>query len=203
MLRLQHLNVKTLRVLTIAQYLKGADAGSYDLDEGAFVSDFLDTGHVTSATVDSSAENTMFELCKPLIDSGNETIVIDAVDLNCLYYLGGYVVSCIKKHDVLCDACLNELCVQEHEFVDESVTKLLLAKEYWSGCLIPCSQAVFDFVVAAEMAFRTLQHKLLSSKGNVKQNVMSIIAEKTSDINFSTCHDVKNKLIKRYVNARL
>ena len=94
-------------------------------------------------------------------------------------------------------------CVQEHEFVDESVTKLLLAKEYQSGCLIPCSQAVFDFVVAAEMAFRTLQDKLLSSKGNVKRNVMSIIAEKTSDINFSTCHDVKNKLIKRYVNARL
>jgi len=58
----------SLRVLTIAQYLKGCDSGSYELDEGSFIADFLDTQNVQSASADD-VSNDLLRVCEPLIVS--------------------------------------------------------------------------------------------------------------------------------------
>jgi len=85
----------SLRVLTIAQYLKGCDSGSYELDEGSFIADFLDTQNVQSVSADDVSNR---RVCEPLIvSSQSESAVSDIIDLKCLYYLGAYVASCVKN----------------------------------------------------------------------------------------------------------
>ena len=80
-----------LRVLTVAQYLKGADTGSYEQDDGAFVADFLDnTRHVDDDDDDDDGEITVFETCEPLTENASAAVVFDRTELNCLHYLAGY-----------------------------------------------------------------------------------------------------------------
>ena len=137
-------------MLTVAQYLKGCDTGSYELDEGSFIADFLNPcamqtgcGYGSADSVDAS----VFEACQPLVDSVDNSVEFHVVELNCLYYLSGYIVASVKKHDVTCQLCFGELCATETAPVDETVTNLLRHKEYRSGCLVPCSQAVFDVFI--------------------------------------------------------
>jgi len=98
---------------------------------------------------------------------------------------------------------LNELCDTGTDYVSINITKLFREKEYRSGCLMPCGKVMFDLVVAAETTFRQFQHQLLEMKRNVKQQLVQKIADSTTDIHFISCHNVKDKLIKRFVNARL
>ena len=193
-----------LRVLTVAQYLKGCDTGSYELDEGSFIADFLNPSVLqTGASSADSVDVGVFEACKPLLDSDDNCVVFDAVEMNCLYYLGGYIVASVKKHEVTCERCFGELCANETEPVEESLTKLVRHKEYRSGCLVPCSQAVFDVVIAAEMTFRSVQHTLMAVKSNLKDILVQKISQRTTDATFSDCHSIKEKIIKCFENARL
>jgi len=72
-----------LRILTVAQYLKGCDNGSYELDDGSFVADFLDTRLIQPVSNGDVCTDVM-DLLEPLVDSANESIVFDRVELNCL-----------------------------------------------------------------------------------------------------------------------
>ena len=167
----------SLRVLTVAQYLKGCDTGSYELDDGSFVADFLDIRSVQPVS-DRDVCTDVMNLFQPLVDSPNESIVFDRVELNCLCYLAGYVVSCVKKHEDVCEICIGELCASTNDTLDTDITQFVREKEYRSGCLVACSQLMFDLIVSAETTFRTLQHTLLHSRDNVKQHLVQKIIEK-------------------------
>ena len=68
-----------------------------------------------------------------------------ANELNSLYYLGGYVVSPVKKNDVTCESCMSSLLsVDCPNVLDSSVTKLVILKEYSSDSLVYCGQSMFD-----------------------------------------------------------
>jgi hypothetical protein len=56
-----------LRLLTVAQYLKGAENGSYDLDEGGFEADFL-VDH-SKVQVEEKMSDDVLSICKPFIES--------------------------------------------------------------------------------------------------------------------------------------
>jgi len=103
----------------------------------------------------------------------------------------------------VCEICIGELCSSADSTLDADITQLVRKKEYRAGCLVVCSQTMFDLVVSAETTFRTLQHTLLHSRDNVKQHLIQKIVENTNDVTFLSCHNVKETAAKRYVNARL
>jgi hypothetical protein len=111
-----------LRVLTVAQYLKGADAGSYEKDDGSFIAEFIDKCSNQAAgevTVAASVTN----VCKPLFDDHNlQSCVLDETELNSLFNLAGYVVSRVQKHYVTCNMCISLVIAND---VDSSVTRLV------------------------------------------------------------------------------
>jgi len=115
------------------------------------------------------------------------------------------VVSCVLKHDVTCESCVKSLCASDCDTdqVDETLAQLVRLKEYKDGCLVLTSKTVFDAITAAEVVFRRLQKVLLAYKGNVTDMIVNKISDECQDIVLPTCHNGKQKLIKRYVRARV
>jgi len=129
---------------------------------------------------------TLFSDCQSLFrQSTSVTVVLDSTELYTLYYLAGYVISRVQKHNVLCSDCI--LCLRSADYlteIDAAVTKLLVLKEFKSGSLVASSQLVFDLFIVAETRFRQIEPCLLSVKCNVKQHVVDDILQRTKDLNF-------------------
>ena len=85
----------SLRVLTVAQYLKGSCCGSYQQDDGMFVAEFIDVSQLNSSPSNEDDED-LLTACECLVNTKTET-VLDSVELNSLYYLAGYIVTIIRK----------------------------------------------------------------------------------------------------------
>lgn len=91
----------------------------------------------------------------------------------------------------------------DKEQVDSVVMQLVRLKEFVSGCLVSCCQAVFDLIVSSEITFRQMQDRLMSLDCNVKDVVVNEIIKRVDEFKFPECHDIKKKLINRFVRARL
>ena len=83
------------------------------------------------------------------------------------------------------------------------IAQLVNLKDYVDGALIRCNQACFDLIVAAEIIFRQMQLQFMSFSGNVKCHVINAIMIATTESVFPNCHDIKSRLIMRFVGARL
>lgn len=192
----------TLRLLTVSQYLKGAETGSYDLDDGSLAADFLTLQPQT--VVEEAVSDDLFDCCKQLLDVNLRVVELDSTELCCLYYLAGYVLSRVVKNDVTCSLCV--ISVRATDFVQEmgsDITNLMTLKEYRPGSLMPCNQAAFDVLLSAEIAFRQCEHLFLSASNDLREQLMVEILSKTADINFPECHDIKRKLVRRFIGVRL
>jgi hypothetical protein len=188
-----------LRVLSIAQYLKGSDKGSYELDEGAFIADFIKASPEVLVN-DIPIESGVFAACEQLCS--DQSLTLELPELNSLYYLAGYVLSRIKKNDAFCESCLSSVVSSNYlEELNPDITKLLTLKEYRTGSLVPCSQVAFDLIVSAETVFRKLQHSFLNFKGNVKEMVVQAMFTETTECDLPDCHDIKSKILNRFANC--
>ena len=175
-----------LQVLTVAQYLKGAESGSYHSDDGYSLTDFLDVTTALGKRSPESLPQTLVSDCEALFQqTSSDTVVLDAVELCTLYYLAGYVISRVEKRAVLCSKCVSALrCTDYLREIDPAITKLVVLKEFRSGSLVPSSQLVFDLLTVAESRFRELEPFLLTIKSNVKQHVVNEIIMITDDLHF-------------------
>jgi hypothetical protein len=192
----------SLRVLTVAQYLKGGSSGSYEQDDGMFIAEFIDVCQLNSSRSDEENAE-IFAACESLINNKTDTL-LDSVELNSLYYLAGYVAASVKKNETTCDLCMQSLLLSsDKEQVDDVVMQLVHLKEFVSGCLVSCCQAVFDLIVSCEIVFRQMQNRLMSLACNVKDVVVNEIIPRVDEFKFPECHNIKIKLINRFVRARL
>jgi hypothetical protein len=193
-----------LRLLTVAQYLKSAESGSYEIDDGCQIADFLNFKLVPNSGDKEKPHSEVFAKCQSLIEvNAHSYLEIDGVELACLYYLAGYVLSRIKKNDATCNECMTAVTASDLCDFDPVVTRLHTLKEYREGCLAMCTQAVFDLIVTSETMFRTHQGGFLTSTGNVKQFLVAEIENQSKEISFPECHAIKHKIVSRFIGARL
>ena len=193
----------SLRLLTVSQYLKGADSGSYDLADGSLVADFLAVQ--VKCKVHDPVNDALFAACKPLLDYGNLCAVeLDSTELCCLYYLGGYVLSRVENNDVTCPSCIASVKAQDYtEELGTEITRLLALKEYKPGCLTPCNETAFSLLLSAEVAFRQFEQSFLSASNDLRDQLLREIMSRTSEVTLPDCHEIKRKLIRRFIGARL
>ena len=85
--------------------------------------------------------------------------------------------------------------------VDENLAQLVRLKEYKDACLVCTSKTAFDTVTAAEVVFRRMQKVLLASVILLSDMIADKISDECQGIVLPTCHNVKLKIIKRYVRA--
>jgi len=197
-----------LRLITVAQYLKPSEHGSYEEDDGCLLADFLDVSGCVEAPAENedSFANELYASCASfdvddVFSSLSEELSI--VELNSLYYVGGYVVSRLSKNE-FCDACIHTArCAEIPPEINANVTRLVVTKEYKAGCLVYCSQLAFNLFQCAEFIIRKHQTQFLSASGNIQQQLITSINSATATIIFPTCHNIKYKLINRYVTVRL
>ena len=193
----------TLRLLTVSQYLKGAESGSYELDEGNFVADFVSLQ--PRVEVEDRVSEDLVLSCQALLNyDALPAVELDPTEMCCLYYLGGYVLSRVEKNDATCQSCI--AAVSSSDFVqefDSSITRLLTLKEYRPGCLKPCNQTAFNLILSAEITFRQLESSFLSTSNNLREQLFNEISVKTAEIDLPNCHSIKQKILRRFIGARL
>ena len=125
-----------LRLITVAQYLKPSENGSYEQDEDNMIVDFLDT-ETDASQDDSNFCNQIYETC--FADNAdnilsNESDELATVELNCLYNVAGYVLSHLAKKES-CAHCNDFVQSKESPSdIDANITKLVALKEYRVGC---------------------------------------------------------------------
>uniref|UniRef100_UPI00359027FA uncharacterized protein n=1 Tax=Myxine glutinosa TaxID=7769 RepID=UPI00359027FA len=97
----------------------------------------------------------------------------------------------------LCEAVMTNSHDKAHQ-----ASKLTQLKEYKEGSLMKVSDSVFDMVYRVELVFRKVENDLMD-KNNVKKMLMEKTQELSSDISLPVCHNLKEKLINKFINARL
>ena len=184
------------RILTVSQFLHAKKSGSYDLDDGDFLADFLDKHKVADVPVaDESDDNIIYNE----ISFTDIPFLCDA-ELASLYYLAGYIVSRIINSNKTCDICIGAITVSSSVGHYASLQSL---KSYKDGCLKSCSEPLFDIFIRAESVFRSTNLELLHHRKNVRKLLNTAMEEACDDIEFPKCHNVKSVSLRRFVLLRL
>jgi len=122
----------------------------------------------------------------------------------CQYYLGGYVLSRVKKNDAFCASCIDDVCTRDvAEELNLQITALLRLKSYRDNCLVACNSLVFDLFVVCESIFRQCEESFLSSTSSIKQQLVHELETKCSDMALPECHNIKRKIIRQFTTVRL
>jgi hypothetical protein len=190
-----------LRLITVSQYLKGSENGSYELDEGSLLADFVNVD--AESQLGDHLSDDVVSACKPLLDTVN-VVELDSLEVNCLYYLAGYVVSRVIKDDSTSADCIS--AVRSADFTNElgsTITQLLVLKEFKSGSLVPCNEITFNLLLSCEIYFRQKESSFLSATNNIKQQLVVDLNLSTADIQLPECHNIELKIISRFIGARL
>jgi len=112
----------------------------------------------------------------------------------CLYL--GYIISRVKANDKVCQECFLNVCVKEP--LESEYSTFLNLKEYKQGCLNRASEDTFKFFLCIENIFRKNRSLVL----NNRKNFMDILNAAIDTFEFSDCHNIKSKLLSRFIEFR-
>ncbi|XP_034048143.1 uncharacterized protein LOC117529457 isoform X2 [Thalassophryne amazonica] len=182
-----------LKLISSAQFLSQMRTGSSQQDDGEFLADFLDQH--SRVPCELNTESIRF-----LVDQEGVPELGQA-ERDSLYNLTGYCVSNVRANEKTCESCIQAVMKNSHDKAHQA-SKLTQLKEYEEGNLIKVSDSVFDMVYRVELMFRRVENGLMN-KNNVKKMLMEKAQELCSDISLPACHNLKEKLISNFFNARL
>ena len=100
----------------------------------------------------------------------------------------------------MCDDCTSQVIVAEGEEVNQAA-ELTVLKEYKQGCLVHVSEKVINMLVTVEAMFRGAQDAFMAEK-NVATMLVERAEQITRDVHFPTCHNLKAKLLTKFINTR-
>lgn len=183
-----------LRLLSASQFLRMKASSSYDINDSAYLADFLSV----SKTANSQSDDDLPEvLCFKYVSSS-----LSDADLASLYYLAGYIVSRVLKSNRTCQTCISAIKSEDNSFVANHAL-LLKLKAYKDGCLVSCTPQVFEMMQQAEKIFRAVNFNLLHHKKNVRKLLSTEIQQVCLAVHLPLCHNVKHVILERFVTLRL
>lgn len=83
------------------------------------------------------------------------------------------------------------------------VSKLTKLKDYSDNCLVRVSDNVYKSVKATELIFRSLSEQSIFKVNNIKQLILREAKLQTTAFTLPKCHDLKDKILNRFINVRL
>ncbi|XP_042148916.1 uncharacterized protein LOC121837373 [Ixodes scapularis] len=181
----------TLKTVTVAQFLKHASGSSYEEDESTFLGEFLTPLHTSQAPGEA----------QPVLPEEFSLPVLQETDRQVLYYLGGYVVYTLRKTLSKCTLCADSV-VQESDS-GALPSSLLLLKEWKPGALMRCSESVFELLTKTEKLFQALTPQLQKLKRlNLLKQLLEKTLHMTQHVQLPTCHNIKGRVIMKYLTCR-
>ena len=138
--------------------MKSMSNTSYEEDDREFLSEFLDNLTEKYKTKIKEKNNTTDKESQRILDeleqifmNNNINIAFNEFELNCLYYIGGYIIHSIKKQ-LTCDFCISKTgSLKDANSVYASLTR---CKCFASDTLFFINQNTFQFFLSMEKIFR-------------------------------------------------
>lgn len=180
-----------LRIITVSQFLKTPNAGNYQDDDNDFLADF---------SSDTPIVPELHDIPEVDLHIGQTAATMTKDEENSLYYLCGYCISRLKLNDKHCSSCLES--IQSSTPSNLFLAKLTNYKEYTDGNLVHPTVMAFQYIKTAEMTFRQYSSDDIINMKNVKEYLTSAV-NSTATCIFPECHNIKGKLLSRYLNVRL
>jgi hypothetical protein len=186
-----------LKQLQLSKFFKPVNTSSYDLENFVGLSetfeDFCTTYRKNLAEVPKKQQ---LDLPSQL---DIDLIELDLTRLNVLFYIVGYILQSVQLNFVTCQKCFDGVIVPKYV---ARHTELTRKREMKEGSLIYCSNSFFVFFEVMEKLFRAaLNHIPKINKGKLIE--LFNVDHRLRSFNFPICHDLKNKIIKRFALFRL
>lgn len=181
-----------LKTVSTAQFLTPPCTGSYEKDDGEFLAEFLDNKNCKSPCESEISIN--------FINEGE--LNLSVAESNSLYNLIGYCVHSIKNTETTCAECLGDVIASPHE-TPHKAADLTLLKEYKKGGLVSVSDKAYEMLHKVEVMFRKSQSVFIDNNNNLKEPLMDEALNLTRDYDIHTCHNLKNKLLSKFIDTRL
>lgn len=194
-----------LKIICVAQFFTDVGKGSYDQSDSVYLSSFLDKNPVKCAN--SSVSQSVFKIPKGWIEkeiSSDEELC--NIERNALYHIAGYIIGRTLKFDKVCEKCLNQ--VASHERQNKDYCQYVNLKQFKQDkdSLLYASEKCFCFFLKMEVIFRSITHTLQTV---TNLNCVQFLLHKFYDndnikrVKFLDCHNIKLKLMKRFIRFRL
>ena len=190
-----------LKIIAVSQFFKISSSNeSYLKDDRCFIGDFL--GPKNSAVTEGVVDIELTDVAE--VDD------LDDAERTSLFYIAGYCIRSVEKNEVVCDECLSAIKqinireeAKEEMISHEGHHSLTNLKEYKSGCLTKATDPVFAMILSVEMMIRRISEEKMLSLKNAKKQLLDEAKSLVADVDLPSCHDVKVKLLAKYINTRL
>lgn len=179
-----------LKLICVSQYLKNSSTSSYDEDDRQFLSGFLDSIETTKPKYDVVRLPT--EIKEPIYNLSHS-------ELNSMYNVCGYILQSIKKTSKTCETCIN--AAGSKSPLVKKFAKFSLIKRFREHSLFFCNEYLFYFFLEMESIIRKYLSIVSSQNVNLKEFFFGKIIN--LQINLPECHNLKEKIIKRFIVFRL
>lgn len=182
-----------LKLISVGQYLKEVSRSSYDHDDREFLAEFLNIEH---ANVIYSPAVIPEDFVPPVITLGN-------AELNSLYNICGYILKSIRRNAKICSRCME--AAGSKTFIHFRYAQLVRLKCFKQNTLYFCNESTFHLCVKMETIFRQYFNTVTNQKNvNLKDFFVNKISEGCKSFkHLPDCHNLKTKLIRRFVVFRL
>jgi len=204
-----------IKSITISQYLREVHNSNYQHDDSGMIADFLDS---KPKKTDLVSENELTAIQQALEEDDLESAALEQLLPNfcqsknlpqdeeeVLYYISGYCIGSVQKiHKLECQTCLAAVKTQDPKVRAMDYSFLTNVKDFTGSSLVYCSDELFQKVFKPmELHFRALEEDGTKLRGKgLKQTITEEVMRHTPEL-LPACHDVKRKLVAKYVQFRL
>ncbi len=127
---------------------------------------------------------------------------LDSLEANAFFFLVGYCLNAVKNTCSLCDLCFSE--VQSlNPGRDGLPAVYTYLRDYKGDALIYPSRKVYDMLYSCETHFRLATDQGLLDDTHPRVHMLQIFRKLAETVTFSPCHNIKDKIIRRFVHIRL
>lgn len=115
-------------------------------------------------------------------------------------YIGGYIVSRVLKQSKNCPICKDAAVLNDGT---RDKNHLISMKEYKENALMHSSDLLTEFLQILESVFRSVDLKNVHRDTKIHEVLCQLMMMQTASIVLPPCHNLKEKLIKRFAKMRL
>nr|XP_054922706.1 uncharacterized protein LOC129382580 [Dermacentor andersoni] len=171
-----------LRMIVLAQFFQPSKKGSYQIDDGGQLAQFV-----------STKTNVLKPLEEEVVERNDVSLA--AKEQECLHYLASYIARNVLRKNKLCGVCSAAL-----KGSSEDSGRLLKMKNYVEGKESLCipSQPVTGLLQEAEEYFRGNEKQLTEGKMTV-EDLQQVVKKLECNTQLPSCHKVMEKVLGEFL----
>lgn len=190
-----------LKSISISQFLNEVTGSSYDPDEREWLINF--PTNVKQLKENKKHENSLIK--KPSLDSklihmSNQSAYdrFDEAEKNAIYHITGMLVHKVAKNGSVCNDCV-QTCLAS-DLMLASFANFTMLKDFTGQALVYVNEETFVYFLKLEIIFR---EQMSQNANSDVFNKLKTILESIPVTHFKSCHDIKTKLINKFIYFRL